>query len=190
MGMTMSTTSTTGARDKAAARFNKRRSDEGDDLERYAVPFVLERDGYDPESAALGRSHLSRGAFDWIGVKPGELIVVSSRLTRVGSLSPELRHAEAAALWRLVGLLTVPGLTVRAIIGTAEHAPTRKRDGSWGPCRCQPRVPVEELLDADGDPLVRFLQMTAAPKAGRGTRPSWEPWTPDFARVAGAGRAA
>lgn len=164
--------------------YNKKRSDEGDDLERYALPYMLERDGYGAEYAALGRSHLSRGPFDWLGVKQGQILVISSRLMRTGRSTPSLTNAEAVALWRYVDLLSAPGLEVLAVIASAEHAPTRRRDGSWGPCRCSPRVPVEELLDGDGDPVVQFWRMTAAPVAGQGRRPSYEPWSPDFARPA------
>jgi hypothetical protein len=160
--------------------YNKKRSDEGDDLERYALPAVLAADGYDP----LARSHLSRGDFDLIGAKPGQLIVVASRLIRVGSASPSLTHTEATKLWRYVGLLTRPGLEVLALAGGAEHAPTVRRDGTWGPCRCS-KIPAEELVDADGLPFTaRFWRLTGQPVAGRGRRPLWEPWSSDFARSA------
>lgn len=162
-----------------AARYNKRRSDEGDDLERYAVPAALEPDGYE-----LGRSHLSRGPFDWLALKTGQILVISSRLTAATRATPSLSYAEASTIWAIVERLAAPGVEVLGIVATAEHAPRRRLDGSWAPCRCEPKVPVEQLLGADGEPVVRFLRMTAAPVAGQGRRPSYEPWTPDFARPA------
>ncbi len=154
----------------AEQRYRRARSIEGGDFEQYRVHPALLADGYD-----AARSHMSKGPFDWLFAKRGHLLVVGARLTGVGAVSPGFSHAELDALWRLSVRLSVPGMDVHALVATAEHAPTwRAKTRDFGPCRCSAVMPH------DVEPT-RFLRLTAPPVAGRGRRPAWEPWTPDFA---------
>jgi hypothetical protein len=151
-----------------------KRSLEGTDFELYAVPAALRNDGYE-----VNFSHRSHGAYDHAAWKTGEILLVAARLTGIGKTNPGFSSAELAPLWAAVVQHNAPGFTVRAILATAEHAPTwSTKFEAFGPCRCQPRVPVDELL-ADGVPAVRYLELTGPP-VGRGQRPNWRPWTPDY----------
>ena len=157
--------------------WKRRRSLEGTGFERISVPHALGRDGYQVDD--LARSHMSKGPFDWLALKPGQLVVVGARLTTVNRLTgeadrnPEFSSRELGKLWRYVTEFGVPGLEVVAVLATAEHAPTERKDGSWGPCRCTG-------VAVDPEAAVRYLRLTGPP-AGRGRRGNWEPWSPDFA---------
>lgn len=152
-----------------------KRSLEGTDLELYAVPAALRNDGYQ-----VNFSHRSHGAYDHAAWKTGEILLVAARLTGIGKTNPGFSNAELAPLWDAVVSSSAPGFRVRAILATAVHAPTwSTRTESFGPCRCQPRIPVDELL-ADGVPAVRYLELTGPP-VGQGRRPNWREWTPDYA---------
>jgi hypothetical protein len=161
----------------AEQAWNRKRSLEGGDFERVAVPHALVRDGYEVDD--LGRAHMSKGAFDWVAFKPGQIVFLGARLTTVNrltgkaDLSPGFSSAELAKLWRYVELFARPGLEVVAALATAEHGPSERRDGTWGPCRCS-------RFAVDPENAVRYLRLTGPP-AGRSRRGDWEPWSPDFA---------
>lgn len=145
--------------------FARKRSLEGTDFERYGVAPALEADGY-----VCSRSHLSKGPFDWAGFKVGQIVVVGARITRLGHTNPGFSNAEIAELWRFASEYTRPGFEVIALVATAAHGPTMRRDGTLGPCRCSKLI---------ADPP-RFLRLTGPP-VGRGQRANWEPWAPDYA---------
>jgi hypothetical protein len=149
-------------------KWQRARQREGRDLELYRVAPALEADGY-----GVTFSHQSKGPYDHVAWKVGQLLVVAARLTKVNletgaaDANPKFAQAELAVLWEFA-CRSRPGFEVVPLVATALHAAAPDKA-----CRCSGLEP---------DP-VRFLRLTGPP-AAQGQRGRWEPWYPDSVAAA------
>ncbi|WP_239382692.1 MULTISPECIES: hypothetical protein [unclassified Frankia] len=136
-----------------------KRDGEGHTLEMHSVPAALRAAGYEVVFADK-----SRGVADHVAWRPGQLLVIATRITAVKKRSPEFSRVEQQGLWDLTRD-SRRGFEVLALFATAYHAAA-----PGNVCACSGLTP---------DP-VRYLRMTGPP-VGQGRRPSREPWVPDTA---------
>jgi hypothetical protein len=146
-----------------------KRTKEGGDFEQFSVPAALRAEGYEVVFADK-----SRGPFDHLAVKPGQLLVIGARLTPLGGANPHFDDDEWSALWEFAEATSMASAEVVPLIATARHA--GGPPGGTGKCRCAREVPDS----------VRYMRLVGPKVAGAGKRPPWVAWSPDFALAASA----